>query len=351
MRARARGYSFTYTTDPATGLVTGFTSVTDTNAGNGDEGADTLTSVEKLTFSDQTIDLTQPVQLFDASNNLVGTFGTIQAAIDAASNGYTVRVAAGTYNENLNVNKDITIEGPNVGIAGNGARGAEAIVNGLVSIVADGVTLDGLTITGAPLFGQDITAFFVNNDNATLTNLILDGPGNGYGIQTTYNGGVTGLILSNSLVTEWGAGTYFNPTTGFTATGNSFTGNGNDILGDGWDASSFIDNNSFHNSVGSHIGYGTYLSASRTCATSSARTTCSPAPAAEPVGIFAYGDGTPGGQDVTGTEYDDGFFGSEFVAGSGNDSTFHGLGGNDSHVRRRRQRHLRRRQRHRHLHL
>jgi hypothetical protein len=49
------------------------------------------------------------------------------------------------------------------------------------------------------------------------------------------------------------------------------------------------------------------------------------------VGIFAYGDGTPGGQDVTGTEYADGFFGSEFVAGSGNDSTFHGLGGNDSH--------------------
>jgi Ca2+-binding RTX toxin-like protein len=322
------GYSFTYTTDPATGRVTSFSSVTDTNAGNGDDGADTLTSIEKLTFSDQTIDLTQPVQLFDASNNLVGTFGTIQAAIDAASNGYTVRAAAGTYNENLNVNKDITIEGPNVGIAGNGARGAEATINGLVSIVSDGVTLNGLKITGAPLFGQDITGVFVNNDNATLTNLILDGPGNGYGIQTTYNGGVTGLILSNSLVTEWGAGTYFNPTTGFTATGNSFTGNGNDLLGDGWAAGSFIDNNSFANSVGSHIGYGTYLSVEDMRNFVGTNNTFS-GTGSRAVGIFAYGDGTPGGQDVTGTEYADGFFASEFVAGSGTDSSFHGLGGND----------------------
>ena len=118
---------------------------------------------------------------------------------------------------------------------------------------------------------------------------------------------VTGLVCSNSLVTGWGAGTYFNPTTGFTATGNSFTGNGNDILGDGWAAGSFIDNNSFNNSVGSHIGYGTYLSVedmrdfvgTNNIFTGTGR----------PVGIFAYGDGTPGGQDVTGTEYDDGFFG------------------------------------------
>ena len=215
-----------------------------------DEGTDTLTGVETLSFADMSMSLGGSVLLYDGSHTLVGSYATIQAAVDAASDGYTVWAGAGTYNENVTVNKDITIDGPNMGIAGNGARGAEAVINGLVSIVADGVTLDGLKITGAPLFGQDVTAIFANNDNATLTNLILDGPSNGYGIQTTYNGGVTGLVLSNSLVTEWGAGTYFNPTTQFTATGNSFTGNGNDLLGDGWAAGSFIDNNSFANSVG-----------------------------------------------------------------------------------------------------
>ncbi|MFL6843435.1 MAG: M10 family metallopeptidase C-terminal domain-containing protein [Allosphingosinicella sp.] len=322
------GYAITMVTD-SSGHVIGFSSVDDTDSSNGDSGTDALTSIEKLQFADSTLDLGQPVQLFDGGGNLVGTFSTIQAAVDASSDGYRISAAAGTYNENVTVNKDVTIDGPNAGVAGNGARGAEAVVNGLFSIVADGVTLNGLKITGAPLYGQDITAIFVNNDNATLTNLILDGPGNGYGIQTTYNGGVTGLVLSNSLVTEWDAGTYFNPTTGFTATGNSFTGNGNDLLGDGWAAGSFIDNNSFANSVGSHIGYGTYLSVEDMRNFVGTNNTFT-GTGSRAVGIFAYGDGTPGGQDVTGTEYADGFFGSEFVAGSGDDSTFHGLGGNDS---------------------
>ncbi|HET9640380.1 MAG TPA: M10 family metallopeptidase C-terminal domain-containing protein [Allosphingosinicella sp.] len=323
-----------YTVAPivTNGVITGYT-VTDVFPANAapvnDEGTDSLNGVETIQFTDGPMSLTGPVLLYDGGGALVGTYATIQAAIDAASSGYTVWASAGTYNENLTVNKDITVQGSNAGIPGTGARVGEAIVNGLVSIVADGVTLDGLTITGAPLFGQDITAIFVNNDNATLTNLILDGPDGGYGIQTTYNGGVTGLILSNSLVTDWGAGTYFNPTTGFTATDNSFTGNGNDILGDGWVAGSFIDGNSFNNSVGSHIGYGTYLSVEdmRTIVGTNNTFTGTGSRA---VGIFAYGDGTPGGQVVTGTEFADGFFGNEFVAGSGNDSTFHGLGGNDS---------------------
>ena len=101
------------------------------------------------------------------------------------------------------------------------------------------------------------------------------------------------------------------------------------MLGDGWEASSFIDNNSFNNSVGSHIGYGTYLSVEDMRDFVGTNNTFT-GTGSRAVGIFAYGDGTPGGQDVTGTEYADGFFGSEFVAGSGNNSTFHGLGGNDS---------------------
>jgi len=187
------GYTIGMTLD-SHGHATSFNSVTDTNAGNGDEGTDTLTSIETLVFNGVAFSLTDPVQLFDGSNNLVGTFATIQAAVNAALDGYTVSVAAGTYNENVSITKDITILGANSGTPGAGARGAETVVNGLFSLLADGITLNGLKITGAPLFGQDITAIFANNDNATLTNLVLDGPGTGYGIQTTYNGGVTGLV-------------------------------------------------------------------------------------------------------------------------------------------------------------
>jgi serralysin len=270
--------------------------------------------------------LSGPVVLLDGSDNLVGSFSTIQAAVDASSNGYRVLVSAGTYNENVTVNKDITIEGPNAGTPGTGARVAEAVVNGLFSLTADGVTLDGLTITGAPLFGQDITAIWANNDNATFVNLILDGPNSGYGIQTTYGTTTTGLVLSDSLVTGWGTGAYFNPSTTFTASGNTFDGNGNAIVGDDVGAGTFIEDNVFQNSAGSHVAIGSFDSIEDVRVYFGDNTFNGPNRA---VSVITYGDGDAGGQVITGTEEANGFFANEYVPGSGTDATYHGLGGND----------------------
>jgi Ca2+-binding RTX toxin-like protein len=65
-----------------------------------------------------------------------GGYATITAAIAAASAGDTIMLAAGTYNEAVNVNKAVTILGPNHDIDGAGNRGGEAIITGLSQVTA-----------------------------------------------------------------------------------------------------------------------------------------------------------------------------------------------------------------------
>lgn len=90
---------------------------------------------------------------------------TLQAAIDAASPGNTITVTAGTYAENLTINKPLTILGPNAANSGCSTRVAEAIIvpatnspadwsSQLVLLTANGITIKGLTFDGDnPLLG------------------------------------------------------------------------------------------------------------------------------------------------------------------------------------------------------
>ncbi|MBX3423492.1 MAG: VCBS domain-containing protein [Pirellulaceae bacterium] len=87
----------------------------------------------------------------------VNVFSSIQSAIDAAQPGETIQLMPGTYNENLTVNKALTITGPNAGVAGSGSRSAEASITGWVDVTSSaGVVFDGLefralsTPTGSP---------------------------------------------------------------------------------------------------------------------------------------------------------------------------------------------------------
>lgn len=84
-----------------------------------------------------------------------GTFPTIQSAIIAANPGDTISVCPGTYNEQVQITKTLTVLGAKAGVdARTRATTGESIIDsacGPVQIMADNVILDGFTIQGATL--------------------------------------------------------------------------------------------------------------------------------------------------------------------------------------------------------
>jgi len=167
----------------------------------------------------------------------VGPCLTITGAMGKASAGDTIRVAAGTYSEQVQVTKTLFLLGAQNGVDARTRSGPESIIDnacGPVQIMADNVTLDGFTVQGStlsdPCFlagiwtnpgfsgtlgGHQILNNIVQNNisgieldstcvNSTLVkfNLIRNnnnpGPGPGNGIQTNF-GLCNADIVSNEF--------------------------------------------------------------------------------------------------------------------------------------------------------
>lgn len=164
---------------------------------------------------------------------------TIQAAINKASASDTITVAAGTYNEQVQVNKTLTLNGAQANVdARTRVPSGESIINNAcspVQITADKVVLNGFTVQGStltdpclntgiwtnPAFSgthgghqilnnivqNNISGIELDNDGTFPTkvqfNLIQfnnnPGPGSGNGIQTNF-GLSNAVIDSNKFV-------------------------------------------------------------------------------------------------------------------------------------------------------
>lgn len=78
-------------------------------------------------------------------------YSNIQDAINAANDGDVIEVEAGMYGEDVTVDKELTLEGPNAGTAGDGNRSSgEATIEGQVVISASGVVFDGFDVSPPP---------------------------------------------------------------------------------------------------------------------------------------------------------------------------------------------------------
>lgn len=111
---------------------------------------------------------------------------SIQAAIDAASAGDTICVEPGTYDENINVNKDVTVRG------NQSPMDNPATVNGTVDVSADGATFAKMRVAPATVFesgGLDPHGILVTASNTKIYgNLVEDLKANSTGGSVTING-------------------------------------------------------------------------------------------------------------------------------------------------------------------
>jgi Ca2+-binding RTX toxin-like protein len=164
------------------------------------EGTDLLTGIEKISDG--------------AGHNFLlvgnGGYATIQAAINAAGNGDTIVIAAGSYAENVVVNKGVTL----VGIGEVTIQGTFASDNAVTGNLSDWLKTNSYTTTA----GDGVT---IAANNVTLSNINIDGFANGVRFASDVNNTtLTNVDVGNSVIgIEKSTGADIN---GLTITGGSF---------------------------------------------------------------------------------------------------------------------------------
>ena len=112
-----------------------------------------------------------------------GCYSTIQAAVNAAPAGSTVKVAAGTYNEYVLITKPVLLKGAGAGRSIIDAASASPVYGVTIQGVQQQTIVSGFTIEKAPLAGIQVagsTAVVIihNTVQGNDTNLNLTDPSN-----------------------------------------------------------------------------------------------------------------------------------------------------------------------------
>jgi len=124
-----------------------------------------------------------------------GTYASIQAAVNASTHPLdVVLVAAGTYSGAISISKSLFIHGPNLGVAGNASRGAEAIISDSKITISGANTV---TVDGIHLFQTNNTPDVVSlggTSAVTIQNCLIE------------RSGVTPGAIVRAIITSAGPG-------------------------------------------------------------------------------------------------------------------------------------------------
>jgi len=214
-------------------------------------------------------------------------YPTIQSAIDAAVDGDTVQVAAGTYLENLLWQaKSIALigAGPEVTkVGGSGASSCLTLVNVPGTARVEGFTFTGglaehggglrleassLTVANNTVTGNASSSraggVYLYNSPATLTNNTITSNTARYGGGLYVNGSeaaLTSNTISNNTAERYGGGVHFR-TCSATATGNTIAANSCGERGGGvymYEATATMHGNTIADNSSDYYGGGVYL--------------------------------------------------------------------------------------------
>jgi Right handed beta helix region len=130
---------------------------------------------------------------------------TIQEAINKASAGDTISVAAGTYPElavgPLTVSKTLTLTGAQVGVDARSRAGAESVIADVqgTSVAASNVVIDGFTVQGSSVAAFTGYGIWVNpgRDGTQIVNNIIQDNIAGIGLA---NAGGTQAVIRHNLI-------------------------------------------------------------------------------------------------------------------------------------------------------
>lgn len=146
------------------------------------------------------------------NTNTGNLYCSIQAAINAASPNDVITVSAGTYTENIIVNKSVTLRGAKVGVDCNGRTGPESNLVGTgdrtIYVQADGVTIDGFNITNPTgnfgIYQKGQSNMLAQHNIVTNIGNSTSGSGASYGIAIEMGSAanMSNVNISNNCVSD-----------------------------------------------------------------------------------------------------------------------------------------------------
>lgn len=125
-------------------------------------------------------------------------YSSIQAAMNAASNGDTIAVASGTYNENVIVNRSVNLTGAGAGITIINAPDPNSSV---LYVTASNVTIDGFTVTNATGRAHSYYSagiFLAGTKKINISNNYVTNNYNGIYVFSSVNSTMTGNLINSN---------------------------------------------------------------------------------------------------------------------------------------------------------